>query len=739
MMAQKSIKQFVYSSEFMNCFIKLADKASAVNAVMREALRDPEMFSEKIRGAGERDFRMICVDDEISVIAKMHANAPVCVFLFLGKTEDAVRWAQTHRCRLNPNTRALQVYPIPHEEIGGGNEEIGEEKKKDDDTLFDTFKEMNPHCQSADSKERKVGALFASVSDESLLKLGVPQDLLSKVRSFESADDLEKAKESTPADAYDSLRALADGKTVEEAAALFSRDTDEEEVGSDKEESNLREKRAFKVVEPDVFLEKISKEALDVWRIFLHPAQRKLVERKSMAPCLVRGSAGTGKTVVALYRVEELAKRLNEDEHNDKRILLTTFTANLASDLSRQLDQICSKEERAIVDVVNIDAFVAGFLKKNDADSKIVYPGSAEYEAAWDKALLKRGDDPDLTSEFYETEWRRVVLGQDVQSEKEYLRARRKGRGSSLTKSQREEAWLVFEEMRNALSRHHLLTFEDACSLATSLVKYSRGLSPYAAVVVDETQDMTAQALEFLAELVKPTEDAEPAIFLVGDSHQRIYSRQASLSSCGINVRGRRSFRLKTVYRTTEEIRKFSESVLLNEEFDNMDGAPETDEALAGNFAVRHGLAPEFYEAKSVSDEADWILAELAKSDCDPKEACVVFRTNLLLEKFKKELDARNVEYVEIKRKEKSKADGLRLATMHRIKGLEFKVIFIADCNEGVIPLDAALNVEDEKERAFAERTERSLFYVASTRARDRLLMSSVGEPSAYLKGLTEK
>lgn len=194
MMAQKSIKQFVCSSEFMNCFTIFADKASAVNAVMREALRDPEMFSEKIRGAGERDFRMICVDDELSVIAKMLANAPVCVFLFLGKTEDAVRWAQTHRCRPNPNTRALQVYPIPHEESGGGNEEIGEEKKKDDNTLFDTFKEMNPHCQSANSKERKVGALFASVSDESLLKLGVPQDLLSKVRAFESADRSGKGK-----------------------------------------------------------------------------------------------------------------------------------------------------------------------------------------------------------------------------------------------------------------------------------------------------------------------------------------------------------------------------------------------------------------------------------------------------------------------------------------------------------------------------------------------------------------
>lgn len=734
MMAQKSIKQFVYSTEFMACFSKFAEAASEVLAVMRRALRDPEMYSEKIPVSGERDFRMIRVGDALSIIAKMHANDSVWVLLFLGDTEDAVRWAQTHRCRRNSDNHALQVYTIPPEETA-------EEGKDNGNGLLETFFELNPHSRSADSQEHKVGALFASVSDESLIKLGVPQDLLSTVRAFESAADLEAAKEAIPADAFDSLQALADGKTVEEAAALFRKDAEEdgEEKGSEQEESSLREKRAFKVVEPDVFLEKISEEALYVWRIFLHPAQRKLVERKSMAPCLVRGSAGTGKTVVALYRVEELAKRLNEDEHNDKRILLTTFTANLVADLSRQLDQICSKEERAIVDVVNIDAFVANFLKKNDADSKIVYPGSAEYEAAWDKALLKKGDDPALTNEFYETEWRRIILGQDIQSEKEYLRARRKGRGSSLTKSQREEAWPVFEEMRNALSLNHLLTFEDACSLAKSLVKYSRGLSPYAAVVVDETQDMTAQALEFLAELVKPTEDAEPAIFLVGDSHQRIYSRQASLSSCGINVRGRRSFRLKTVYRTTEEIRKFSESVLLNEAFDNMDGETETEEALAGNFAVRHGLAPEFYEAGSVSDEADWILAELAKSECDPKEACVVFRTNLLLEKFKKELEARHVDYVEIKRKEKSKACGLRLATMHRIKGLEFKVIFIADCNEGVIPLDAALNVEDEKERAFAERTERSLFYVASTRARDRLLMSSVGEPSAYLKGLKQK
>ena len=278
------------------------------------------------------------------------------------------------------------------------------------------------------------------------------------------------------------------------------------------------------------------------------------------------------------------------------------------------------------------------------------------------------------------------------------------------------------------------MTIEDACAMARGILTANPGFANYFSVIVDETQDMNEQALKLLAALAKHTPESEPAIFMVGDAHQRISARKVSLGACGINVRGRRSTRLKLVYRTTEEIRKLSEKVLLGQTVDDMDEGVEGDQALTSAYSLRHGKAPEIYDAVDEDAQVDWVLDQIRAADCPDNEACVVFRTKEFLKAFKDKLDERRCPNVVIKSSENTTSPGIRLSTMHRVKGLEFKLLFIADCNQGIVPLEKALKSSDKQEKAIKEMTERSLFYVACSRARDKLLISSTGTRSEYLK-----
>ena len=606
-----------------------------------------------------------------------------------------------------------------------------------DETVYDRLlSRLGIFERSLGLCEDVVGQLIADLTQD----LGVPRETLSLVRSFCSFDDIHHNRKDLPPDVFDSLCALAEGDSLEEVKKLFENSSAENEqahkqLNSDKEpfaEVNERTQRGFKLLGADDLMEEVTKESLLTWRIFLHPYQKKLVERKSLTPMLVRGVAGTGKTLVALYRANFLAGEI--PPNSSQKILLTTFTKNLAEDLSAQLNNICSDEARAKIEVANIDAWVSGFLKQNNCPFNIVYPGSPVYESCWKNAITYADPSAKLDDDFYDTEWRRVILEQGIRTENEYLRAPRRGRGSSITREQRKKAWVVFEEMRSNLEKRHAMTIEDACAMARGILTANPGFANYFSVIVDETQDMNEQALKLLAALAKHTPESEPAIFMVGDAHQRIYARKVSLGACGINVRGRRSTRLKLVYRTTEEIRKLSEKVLLGQTVDDMDEGVEGDQALTSAYSLRHGKAPEIYDAVDEDAQVDWVLDQIRAADCPDNEACVVFRTKEFLKAFKDKLDERRCPNVVIKSSENTTSPGIRLSTMHRVKGLEFKLLFIADCNQGIVPLEKALKSSDKQEKAIKEMTERSLFYVACSRARDKLLISSTGTRSEYLK-----
>ena len=100
--------------------------------------------------------------------------------------------------------------------------------------------------------------------------------------------------------------------------------------------------RRFRVMTNVEELERALEFPWEKWTVFLHPEQRHWVERDYAGPARVSGSAGTGKTIVALHRAAHLART-----HPDARVLLTTFSETLAS-MPRRCDCACSATSRGL-------------------------------------------------------------------------------------------------------------------------------------------------------------------------------------------------------------------------------------------------------------------------------------------------------------------------------------------------------------------------------------------------------
>ncbi len=256
----------------------------------------------------------------------------------------------------------------------------------------------------------------------------------------------------------------------------------------------------------------------------------------------------------------------------------------------------------------------------------------------------------------------------------------------------------------------------------------------YCAVVVDEAQDMGHPAFRLIRRII-PGEDVRNDIFIVGDGHQCIYRHRVVLGQCGVNIRGR-SRKLRINYRTTEENRRWATSLLKGVPVDDLDGGADDQK---GYKSLLHGENPVVRQFATSREETDYIvsvLRECAAGDQDLSSVCIVARTNNLLEQYQADLENAEIKTHIIRRNEAEKRSvpGVRLATMHRIKGLEFETVIVAGVNEGIVPLDAAVNnTDDPVVRKESENLERALLYVAATRARRQVVVCSFGAASRLL------
>jgi len=702
------------SSEFMTAFAaipkKIQGKVLEFITKFRNNPMAPGINYEKIVQFKDPDLRSVRIDQNYRGIVKKPDTGNVYIILWVDYHDKAYEWARNKKCNINPETGSLQVYDM------------------DDSQLIEVSEDIT---KSTNEKE----SLFASIHNRHLLKLGIPDDLIPLVRMVYTEDQLDQVITQLPIEANEALIALAAGYSLEEVFMEFDKSIEDKETidteDYEKALENPDTKRRFFVVEDDLVLQEILEAPLEKWRVFLHPTQRSLVENKNWnGPVRVLGGAGTGKTVVAIHRAKFLVEKVFTNE-NDK-ILFTTFTRNLAADIKENLAKICPDKLMRRIEVINLDRWVSGFLKRNGYTHEIDY--GKKTGPLWRKALTLAPDELNFDDNFYREEWERVIQSQSITSFSEYLKAPRVGRGVKLSRQNRKAVWSVFEEYRVLLNENNLREVDDAMQDACAIIREKGDILPYKAVVVDEAQDMSAQAFRLIRQII-PGGDQKNDIFIVGDAHQRIYRHKIVLGQCGINIRGRGK-KLKVNYRTTEENRRWAVNLLKGINIDDLDGGQDDQK---GYKSLIHGVLPTVKQTSSFQNEIDYIiqyLNNIEKEGASISEICLVARTHDLLKQYETALKNKGIVVYSIRRSEAEdrKKSGIRLATMHRVKGLEFDRVIIAGVNDGVVPLENDwTKTSDAVIQKETEIHERALLYVSATRAKKEVVVTSFGKASQFI------
>ena len=561
----------------------------------------------------------------------------------------------------------------------------------------------------------------------------------------------------------EALLNLATGATIEEIREDFglrpSRDVAAEPTDADLI-AGLRTRAArstFTWLESDEDLRRaIEGLSFAEWQLFLHPQQRALVERRANGPMRVSGGAGTGKTVIAVHRAVELAKR-DKADGQEPQILLTTYTRNLADDLRRQIAQLeprlpfSEKLSEPGVMVSGLDRVARMILQQAGAKISpiaqevigqprgrvLTYPR----ENVWQEVLTLMGDElPEglRSADFLESEYELIVLPQRVTTLKQYLRVRRPGRGVALDRSKRAAVWKAMERYRDRSADLGVTSFDEQLALAAAWLDQEAALGtprPFRHVLVDEAQDLTPAHLQLLRALVEPGPDD---LFLAEDSHQRIYGKKITLSHYGIQVRGR-SRRLTRNYRTTRQNLDVAFGILDPGTYEDMEGQAEEHHYVS----PRSGPEPLLLHATDRADELSkaaelltvWLEQDRDSEDSAPESIAILVRDRYQRDAVVNGLAQHGIEVRAVDREAAGRGRPV-VMTMHRAKGLEFRKVLLFDVSKNAIPRPLRDQQYSDADRDDALLRERSLLYVAATRARDQLAISWSGEASPLITAL---
>lgn len=678
--------------------LQLSKLPSSVHSkVMKWAIQfqadptSPGINYENIQGARDANLKSVRLDRDWRGIVFKPSRGDVYVLLYVDHHDEAYRWAEHRKLAVNPVTGAMQMVvvesavenlPLPTADMG---------------TLA-----VSTHSTAAQPEP-----LFGTLEDRELLSLGVPEDLLADVRSLRTEPALDALQGRMPVEGYEGLFLVLAGDTVSQVLASRETRVDRTVDVADfaaalaAPESQSR----FVIVDDDQAMVAIMNAPLAQWRVFLHPTQQKLAAGDRSGPVRVLGGAGTGKTVLAMHRAKWLAEhRASEGQ----KVLFTTFTRNLASDIEQNLRTLCAAATLSRIEVKNLDAWVHGFMRGRKLEHRIVYDRKQDAALqAWQAAMAVRDTTLDLPEDFYELELEQVILAQGITSRDQYRTARRTGRHSVLSRALRDAVWPVFEEYRGQLSSRKLKEVDDAYREVAELLQNDPARqADYAAIVVDETQDFGPQALKLLRAMMPA---APNDLFFVGDGHQRIYSRhRAAMSKCGIDIRGR-SRKLYLNYRTTDEIRRQAVALLEGCEIDDLDdGHDETRRYKS----LSHGPEPEVVAVTGMEAASREVIRIIrgyrsGNATTEAPSLCVIAPSEKAREAIARQVQGAGFNGVTItaQANHADSAEAIHFSTMHRAKGLEF---------DGVVVVAPEAYFGDPE----ATGQQRKLMYVALTRAK---------------------
>ncbi|MCP4934567.1 MAG: UvrD-helicase domain-containing protein, partial [bacterium] len=468
---------------------------------------------------------------------------------------------------------------------------------------------------------------------------------------------------------------------------------------------------------------------LDQWAIFLHPSQRQVVDQKFNGPARVSGSAGTGKTVVALHRTAAILKN-----NKNAKILLTTFSSPLANALAHKLQMLTgiSTGDASNITVLPFqgiahDLFTLAFGHTPRAATQTQI--KATIETAQNELEYS-----EFSSRFLVSEWNSVIDAWQINTQEAYRDVPRLGRKFRLGEKQRERIWPVFVRTRELLASQGLSSWPDIFGAVTSHYA-EQSHKPFTHIVVDEAQDLSVPQLRMLAAI---TDNSPDALFFAGDLGQRIFQEPFSWKALGIDIRGR-SHTLKVNYRTSHQIRQTVDR-LLPQQVRDVDG---NEEDRRGTVSIFNGPSPEIMifddKEKELEGLVDWIRLAVDEN-IEPNEIGLFVRSNNELARARAVIKNAGHTPLELSDRVEERNGRISIGTMHLAKGLEFKAVAVMACDDDILPSQERIEaVADEPELDEVYETERHLLYVACTRARERLIVTGVNPASEFFEDMTMK
>lgn len=661
----------------------------------------PGLRFHKLDRSRDKNFWSLSVGMDIRII--VHRTPGSVLFCYTDRHDKAYVWAESRKLDIHPKTGAAQIVKV-HE-------------------VEEAITAQVPTLQGSDRF-----APFTHISDDTLLTYGVPEEWITSIRAVPDQDALLELVTNLPAEAGEALLDLAIGRTPSLPAAISPPESKDEVPIS--AFSHPDAQRRFRLMGSAEELQRALEYPWEKWIVFLHPDQRALAEGTFKGPVKVCGSAGTGKTVVALHRAAHLARTWP-----DARILLTTLSDPLANALHAKVNCLLAHEPRLAerIDVRSLNSLVKRLFQ--------VHAGEAAHGAALAdrnqivKLLEREAASLGLTGHklaFLYAEWRELVDARQLTTWEEYRTTPRLGRKTRLSEQRRQALWALFDRVNDSLNANKLYT-ESA--LYTRLVSILGSLKhpPYDFVIVDEAQDLNYAQMRFVAALGAYRHDA---LCFCGDLGQRIFQLPFSWKALGVDIRGR-SITLRVNYRTSHQIRSQADK-LLDAELTDADGNPETRN---NPVSVFNGPPPEIQSFSSPEEESEavaaWLIAK-REQNVSPGEMAVFVRSESEFPRAITVLEKAKLPYVILGNDLNISKDKASIAIMHLAKGLEFCAVAVMACDSEVIP--SQQRIEDMGEGADLEdvyNTERQLLYVACTRARDHLMISGVEPVSEFLDDLT--
>lgn len=678
--------QFRISDTFTDSLARLTgEEQKLVKTTAFDLQLDPSspgMQFHRISRCKDPNFWSIRAGRDIRVI--VHKTDASLLLCYVDHHDPAYAWAEKRRIERHPRTGAAQLVEI--------RETIRE---------IEIPKYVEP--KQGGAQER---VLLQNVTADELLGYGVPEQWICAVLAV-TEDTLFEVAARLPREAAEAVLDLATG--VKPARPVHTSD----DVDPFKHPDALSRFRVMADVEQ---LRRALEAPWDKWAVFLHPSQESIVSRAFNGPARVSGSAGTGKTIVAIHRAAYLAR-----QNPEATILLTTFSDSLAANLRRRLNVLVGEVEVANRIVVKTLLQVARELAGGQIE--------IAHDTVIEELVAEASREVGRPFRFLLAEWNGVVDGWQVHSWEQYRDVPRLGRRTRLSEPQRHEIWSAFDSVLARLRQLGQVTQSMLMGDVTEELNQGTKQSPFDFVIVDEAQDISVSELRFVAALTA----REPAgLFFAGDLGQRIFQAPFSWKSLGVDIRGR-SQTLKINYRTSYQIRRQADQ-LLPTAISDVDG---NEEGRGGTISVFNGPAPSAIVCNSQADEMDAVVAWINQRQAEGVSVgdfCFIVRSRDQVERASAASAKANLDVVVLNTQTEPDPNKASIATMHEAKGLEFRSVVVMACDDDVLPLQERIeSAADTSELEEVYNTERHLLSVACTRARDHLLLTGVNPASEFL------